>query len=139
MVYQWSNWVFACHDCNHAKGEKWPAGGYIDPCAKSGSARPENLFDFDIATGEIIAKGSLSPARRKKAVQMIDDLHLNELQHRRKRRARVAIISEILAQVPHVVDLFRHRLDAYADRRMELSSVSRFMTAQLGYSWRIRP
>lgn len=36
QVYWWTNWVFACHECNNKKGEKWTAGGYVDPCAKTG-------------------------------------------------------------------------------------------------------
>ena len=41
QVYQWSNWVLACHDCNLWKSDKWPTGGYVDPCAKTAAARPE--------------------------------------------------------------------------------------------------
>ena len=43
-VYDWSNWIFACHDCNQAKGDKWPGGGYVDPCAMDESCRPETLL-----------------------------------------------------------------------------------------------
>ena len=56
LVYQWSNWLFVCHDCNHMKGEKWPQGGYVNPCARSQSAWPETFFDFDTLTGEILQR-----------------------------------------------------------------------------------
>ncbi len=55
-VYDWHNWIFACHDCNHAKVDKWPIGGYVDPCAVIRSSHPERYFDFDFKTGLIIAK-----------------------------------------------------------------------------------
>ena len=54
LVYDWSNWLLACHDCNHAKHFKWPDGGYIDPCANSLKARPERYFTFDTLTGELL-------------------------------------------------------------------------------------
>ena len=135
LVYEWSNWVFSCHDCNSSKREKWPPGGYIDPCASSNSARPENFFDFDTATGEIRPRPGLSLGRHRKVRAMIDELRLNELHHHlQKRLRRIAIISTILSQDPNVVDLFKVRLHEYADRSIELSSVSRFAMALLGYS-----
>lgn len=133
-VYEWRNWLLACHDCNHAKGKQWPSGGYIDPCARSRPARPENFFEFDVLTGEIITKAGLNSARRMKATHMIDDLRLNEIQHRQKRLTRIAIIDMILSQKPAVIDLFNVRLHEYSDRSNELSSVSRCALAQLGYS-----
>ena len=27
LAYEWSNWVFAWHDCNHAKWNNWPERG----------------------------------------------------------------------------------------------------------------
>ena len=72
LVYEWSNWVFACHTCNSIyKGDKWPSGGYVDPCARSKSARPESFFDFTLHTGEIVTKPNLSPRRLRKAQQTI--------------------------------------------------------------------
>ena len=52
-VYQWSNWVHACHACNNGRGEKWPPCGYVDPCARLARSRPEAHFDFDTKTAEI--------------------------------------------------------------------------------------
>ena len=66
LVYEWSNWVLACHTCNSKKQQKWPAGGYVDPCAKSPSAKPEAYFDFDTKTGQIFPRSGLSPHRRKR-------------------------------------------------------------------------
>ena len=117
-----------------SKLDKRPPRGYVDPCAKSRSARPENFFDFDTRTGEIEPKSGLSPERRRKAVVMIDELRLNELHHRRKRLGRIAIISTILSQDSSIVELFKIRLNEYTARTTELSSVSRFVVAQLGYT-----
>ena len=77
LVYEWSNWVLACHDCNHAKGDQWPPGGYADPCARSRSARPEGFFDFDVVTGEMVPRTGLSRARRAKALRTIGSLSPN--------------------------------------------------------------
>ena len=87
-VYDWANWLLSCHDCNHAKGDKWPTGGYVDPCATS--PRPESFFDFDTLTGEIVPKEGLGSTRRRVAQTMIDDLKLNEHHHLRNRRERVS-------------------------------------------------
>ena len=134
LVYEWSNLLLACHDCNHAKGPKWPAGGYVDPCARSRSAYPEQYFDFDLFSGDLIPKSGLTAARRVKAERMILDLRLNEFQHQKSRLFRIAIISAIVRQGPSVSDLFKERLREFAARSTELSSVSRCTFNALGYA-----
>ena len=133
LVYEWSNWLLACHDCNHAKGPKWPPGGYIDPCARSSAAYPERFFDFDLSTGDLITKSGMSAARRAKAKRTIRDLGLNEIQHQKNRLIRIAIISAIVQKGPGVSDLFRERLREYAARSAGLSSVYRYTLTALGY------
>ena len=96
-VYTWSNWVFACHDCNHMKGDKWPVSGYIDPCARAQLARPERFFDFDTLTGEILVKEGLSQAQHSKAMQTITDLDLNAYHHLKKRLAWLTALAEVFA------------------------------------------
>lgn len=95
-VYEWSNWVFSCRDCNNSKGEKWPEGGYIDPCARNPTSWPERFFDFDLKTGEIIPKAGLCRRRWEKAITMINDLALNAFHHLRKRLERINLLSEVL-------------------------------------------
>ena len=52
LVYEWSNWIFACNTCNSRfKKHKWPEQGFVDPCAEALSERPERFFDFDLMTG----------------------------------------------------------------------------------------
>ena len=94
LVYSWPNWLFACHSCNNAKGEKWPPGGYVNPCAKSNAAQPEQYFTFDTETGEILPKVGLSPRRRLKALRMIEDLRLNEWHHLKNRVGWLWMISK---------------------------------------------
>ena len=48
LVYEWSNWVFACRSCNAFKKDKWPSDGYVDPCAPTGEDHPETFFEFDL-------------------------------------------------------------------------------------------
>jgi uncharacterized protein (TIGR02646 family) len=134
LVYQWSNWVFACHDCNHAKGEQWASGGYANPCARSRPARPENFFDFDTLTGELLPKSDLSRSRRSKAQRMIDDLRLNEIHHLRKRRERLWLVSEVLSTDSDDQDPdFRNILTRLAARSTELSSITRTWLVEHGY------
>ena len=63
LVYEWSNWVFACHSCNANKWNKWPGRGYVNPCARSRQARPECFFDFDPCNGHVSPNPGLSPVR----------------------------------------------------------------------------
>ena len=70
---------------NSRKGDKWPSGGYVDPCAKTAPAQPESYFEFDTKTCEVIPKPG-QPARRPgKTIAMINDLGLNNYHHLKKR------------------------------------------------------
>lgn len=60
LVYEWTNWILACHTCNGAKLEKWPSCGYVDPCARRGTEYPEAYFDFHTPTAEIVPGASLA-------------------------------------------------------------------------------
>ena len=135
LVYEWSNWVFACHTCNSIyKRDKWPSGGYVDPCARSKSARPENFFDFNLHTGEIVTKPNLSPRRLRKAQQTIRDIGLNDYDHLKKRLARVELLRlllDILANKSHPdVEQF---IKQQADSHCELSTITRTILVKNGY------
>lgn len=134
LVYCWSNWLFACHDCNHAKGEKWPPLGYVDPCAKSERARPEHFFSFDILTGEILPKEGLSPARRCKAQSTIDDLRLNEWHHLRKRLLWLQLISAAIPDEPTEMTAESEEQRAhFASCTTPYSSITRRWLSERGY------
>ena len=126
QVYEWSNWLFACHDCNLWKSEEWPKGGYIDPCAKSAAARPERFFDFDTDAGIIKPRAGLSPKRRQKALSMIKDLRLNAHHHVKKRLIWRRILSEVLASDAGLAPLL-------SDRKEPLSSLTRAILGEWGY------
>ena len=81
LAYEWSNWVFSCQRCNvDNKGDKWPGSGYVDPCARSVAERPEQYFDYDVDTGELIPKDRLSTdLSRRRARNTINDLGLNQV------------------------------------------------------------
>jgi uncharacterized protein (TIGR02646 family) len=132
LVYEWPNWVFACRACNGAKGEKWPSGGYIDPCARSRAARPEVLFDFNTTSGTVIPNVGLSPARRKKATQTIDDLQLNADHHVQWRLTLLRAIEQSLpgsaASNPGVSEY----LEWATDRSRPLSSITRKLLSERG-------
>lgn len=130
LVYAWSNWIFSCHRCNQLKGDKWPASGYVNPCAKSKPARPENFFTFDTTTGEIIPKSGLTRSRYAKAQIMIENLGLNEGFHLEKRLQWLWAISEILRTNLDIQDSTLSKLVA---RDTELSSLARVFLAEQGY------
>ncbi len=132
LVYQWSNWVFACRRRNHLKGEKWPPRGYVDPCARTRSARPEHLLTFDTLTGEGLAQPGLSPVRRAKATRMIDELGLNRLHHLKRRLTWLWLVTELLANCPPTHPDHSRILKRIASRTSALSSVTRTLLAQEG-------
>ena len=89
LVYAWANWVFSCHRCNQEKGNRWPNFGFIDPCAVGVDDRPENSFDYDLLTGDLVPKGSLPHEARRRAWDTIDELGLNKLDVKIHRMERV--------------------------------------------------
>ena len=78
LVYSWSNWIFSCRRCNQEKGNKWPSGGFVDPCAAEIEDWPENNFDYDLLTGDLIPRTGLPDNTRRKIWDTIDDLGLNK-------------------------------------------------------------
>ena len=80
LAYKWSNWIFSCHRCNvDHKRDNWPTVGYVDPSAADEHQRPEQHFDYDSETGEIVPKPGLSSEARARALRTIDDLGLNQV------------------------------------------------------------
>ena len=135
LVYTWSNWLFACHDCNQAKGGKWPTEGYVDPCATSERARPESYFEFDVLTAELLPREGLSQSRRNRAQKTISDLRLNGRHHLKKRLAWILLLSNSLnsnsnAQIPESENL----CGILASRGTQHSSITRAWLSKRGYS-----
>jgi uncharacterized protein (TIGR02646 family) len=97
-VYSWGNWIYACHTCNNAKGEKWLKGGYINPCATKVREQPETFFTFDITTGEILPKSGLAVRNFDKASDMTCHLKLNSIHHLKKRKYWLAVLEHALAK-----------------------------------------
>jgi len=129
LAYEWTNWVLACHTCNQAKAEKWPAGGYVDPCAKRAPERPESFFDFDTTTGEIKPKEDLSEGRRRRARRMIEDLNLNGYHHLKARTFHLSLLACALK------DPSCQEVAALVARRGEkLSSISRQFLVEKRFS-----
>ena len=59
--------------------------GYVDPSAADEQDRPDQYFDYDSGTGEIIPRSGLSADARDRALQTIDDLGLNKVDVRNNR------------------------------------------------------
>ncbi|MCH8151220.1 MAG: HNH endonuclease [Planctomycetes bacterium] len=132
-VYEWDNWVLACHTCNRKKNQHWPSGGYVDPCAKSQRARPESYFHFDTKTGEILPKSELAPGRWRKADRMIADIGLNAYHHLKQRAQWLRLVSEALNAVNDADN--EELIEFVASRGTELSSIARAWIQQQGYSY----
>ena len=134
LVYEWSNWLFACNSCNRAKGDKWPDSGYVNPCSDSAEEHPENYFDFDTGTGEVIPRIGLSPDRRRRAIDTIEDLRLNSRRIVDDRLSWIRMVREAVADrldsdSPGVSEF----CDFLTERSTEWSSLSRAYLAERGY------
>ena len=134
LVYEWSNWIFACHDCNQAKGDKWPVEGYVDPCSVTASDRPETYFTFNTESGEIVSLEGLDPDRLDKANTMIDDLKLNAPHHLEKRGTLLYKMAEFIPDDPDEETSFSRNLRRIlSSRNAELSSLARAWLVERGY------
>lgn len=130
LVYEWSNWVFACNTCNSRfKKDKWPEQGFVDPCADSISERPEQFFDFDLMTGQLVAKRELSRQQRRKAELTVEDLGLDDPAHLKKRLARVELIRMFSTYMSNpTIERYIRRL---TQPDYELSSISKSALASI--------
>ena len=135
LVYEWSNWIFSCGDCNQAKSDKWPEEGYVDPCSASGSCRPESYFTFNTKTGEIRPLDDLEQARYEKAVKTIDDLNLNGEQHMKRRGRLLEALAAIMPDDPgdETATIGRWRR-IISSRQSDSSSLARAWFAERGYT-----
>ena len=133
LVYEWFNWLFICNSCNNAKGEKWPIGGYIDPCATFVNNYPELYFTFDTTTGEILPKTGLSSYYRQRAERIIKDLRLNRVHHLNRRRELLSILDALEAKFPSIIlDIqeFRNILECPSN---SLPSIKKVWLSKHGY------
>jgi uncharacterized protein (TIGR02646 family) len=133
LVYQWSNWVLACHTCNEAKQEKWPRGGYVNPCARSAHVRPEAHFDFDTKTAEVVAKPGGSRGQRRRALATINDLRLNEYHHLKARMQWLKVVESALATTAPKEEATSEVIAYCASRERAFSSITRKLLQELGY------
>ena len=134
LVYSWSNWLFACHDCNHTKLNSWPSGGYVNPCASSDAEWPEEYFDFETQTAYIMPRPGLSPEKRQRAQQTIDDLGLNDDHHWTARLEWLSLFASKLPTDPgNLTTEDRHNIEHFSGRRVQLSSYTRGWLAKHGY------
>ncbi len=132
LVYRWDNWIFSCHDCNHMKGEKFPPGGYINPCDTSASQRPEAYLDFDTLTGEVIPREGLSRSALKKARMTIDDLELNAFHHLKKRLGWLRNVERLLLREAPDDPGHANLIRTIIARDSPFSSMTRAMLARQG-------
>ncbi len=124
-VYEWNNWIYACHTCNHGKSEKWPDGGYVDPCAVPVGERPEKFFAFDLKSGFIIPMEGLAADQSEQAKQMIKDLKLNAESHVKIRIVWLALFDEALRTTDQ--DVWEKLWAEFAQPGIQLSSWSTAM------------
>jgi uncharacterized protein (TIGR02646 family) len=135
LVYRWSNWVHACHTCNQNKQEKWPSGGYVNPCATSARARPEAHFDFDTKTAEIVPTRDAMAVQQRRSLVTVRDLGLNDYHHL-KARAQWLMVVKLALAARNADERERYEVVAdVASRERELSSITRTLLHELGYDF----
>lgn len=133
LVYEWANWVFACHNCNQSKSNKWPAEGYINPCAENELERPERFFTFNAETLMIRPMPEIPCSHQEMAQQMIMDLKLNAPHHIQMRKDRLSIISRHLDILDQDSEEAQEYLSTMIDRTSPLSSIVRALLDDLGF------
>ena len=134
LVYSWSNWLFACRDCNRAKSDIWPAAGFVDPCATSASDRPERYFTFDTQTGFIRPHESLSSHRREMAEETIRVLGLNDFHHLKNRVHWVVLFSAVMPNSANELTADGTAFAIlFASRETQLSSIVRSWLVEQGF------
>ena len=138
LVYEWSNWLFACRSCNQSKGEKWPEQGYFDPGDRSLGRLLDSYFEFELLTGEIIPGKGLSRSDSTRVRTMIDDLNLNEWHHLRQRKTFIELLSLIFSEDSAdsasgnpVADTIRFQRTS---RKAEFSSIARAWLSVQGHT-----
>ncbi|MCY4557415.1 MAG: HNH endonuclease [Chloroflexi bacterium] len=131
LTYEWTNWVFSCRRCNEEhKQDKWPALGYVDPCAGDEQERPGRYFDSDMLTGEISPHPALDGDAKRKAEATIDDLGLNEID---VRFYRINWIRQFLADLQGLASTDRRAfVEFWTGRPHEFAGSTGMAIAQLG-------
>ncbi|MBI4662391.1 MAG: HNH endonuclease [Verrucomicrobia bacterium] len=133
LVYRWDNWILACPFCNSAsKRELWPRFGYVDPCAKKPHDRPENHFDFDTKTGELIPKHGLNGVRFRRVRTMIEDLQLNAFPHLKTRAQWLLVLEKALQNESPDDPGNRFFITKLVSRESQLSSLTRKFLTERG-------
>ena len=131
-VYEWTNWVFACRDCNHAKGDKWPAPGLVNPCTDCVQEFPERYFRFDTLTGEILPAKGLTERRRARALTTITELKLNGRHHLKRRKRFLWFLWSYECRIGLAIP--RDVLSTLMSRDAEFSSLARTWAVERGYA-----
>lgn len=134
LVYRWSNWVLACHTCNQNKQEKWPPGGYVNPCARSAQARPEAHLDFDTKTAEVLSRRNGTAAQQRRSLATIRDLGLNDYHHLKARTQWLKAVEFALA-APEIADEAQRTevVAFFASRQRAFSSIARKWLCERSY------
>ena len=134
LVYRWSNWLLACHDCNNSKRARWPSTGYVDPCANPQMGVPEHYFVFETSNMEIHPNPNLGLESRNKAKRTIDDLGLNRRHHLKKRLKLSTILSIIFDGEPGLAHpRIRSAVTGFTERSAPLSSFARTWLSERGW------
>ena len=100
LTYDWNNWVFSCRRCNDVKGDQWPENGYVDPATTTARERPERYFDYDMRSHTIIPASNLSADERRRALDTIGDLWLNEFDVQFYRHDWIRQVIEDMRELP---------------------------------------
>ena len=133
LVYRWSNWLLACSACNLTKRNKWPVGGYVDPCATPWPGQAEKYFRFELDTGEILPKEDLPPESFRKALRTINDLGLNDRIHLEKRLEWLFVVEGAVSNSSgHVDDEGRKYVEFFRSRSTCYSSIARAWLSDRG-------
>ena len=133
LACEWSNWAFSCRRCNEEnKKDSWPDLGYVDPAALDATERPEEYFDYDGATGEIVPRPSLTGDARQKARQTIRDLGLDKLD---VMFDRFVLMSTLVAEVlSRPAEERQNYVDEFTRQAQEYTGIAGMVVEQMRQS-----
>ena len=96
-MFRWTNLLVCCWDCNAAKGSRFPHLNRIPVLIDPTRDDPADFFEWDLATGSMLAVSDATRAPR--AAFTRDRLRLNEQSLQDQRREKIVLLRAIFTLI----------------------------------------
>ena len=101
----------------------------MNPCASEVTERPEQYFDYDQLTGEILPKKGLSETAQRRALDTINHLGLNKYEVKEYRRWWILNFMYNLSSLP--VSERQALIETHTVPTVEFAGATRMVAEQL--------